>query len=225
MEREIDLAPQHLVDWLRADLAGRGPRRLEVRATREFLAEDGPLAAEGLDADDGMEVLTTVGLLEVAPAGGGAPCGQGNRRAGDPGVFLWRARERARAPGASVLPEGRPRGAGASDGRGEAQARSRPARAAPERRGDPGDRSRAPGRLQRRARHAEYGDRAGRRRRAAGGRRRTIALPTRSGPEGSSRSEFPLGSIVRPPTPSQSRPSPPLRPGRRRHPLMPGLRF
>jgi hypothetical protein len=72
MEREIDLAPRHLVDWLRADLAGGGPRHLEVRATREFLAEDGPVAAEGLDAEDGMEVLTTVGLLEVAPAGGAA---------------------------------------------------------------------------------------------------------------------------------------------------------
>jgi hypothetical protein len=72
MEREIDLAPQHLIDWLRADLAGGGARRLEVRATREFLAEDGPAAAEGLDAEDGMEVLTTVGLLEVAPAGGSA---------------------------------------------------------------------------------------------------------------------------------------------------------
>ena len=40
---------------------------------------------------------------------------------------------------------------------------------------------------------------------AMGGRRRTSALPTRSGPEGSSRSEFPLGSIVRPPTPSLPR--------------------
>jgi DNA polymerase III subunit gamma/tau len=33
-----------------------------------------------------------------------------------------------------------------------------------------------------------------------GGRRRTGASPTRSGPEGSSRNEFPLGSFVRPPT-------------------------
>jgi hypothetical protein len=71
MEREIDLAPQHLVDWLRADLA-RGGARLEVRATREFLAEDCPSTAEGLDAEDGMEILTTVGLLEVAPASGNA---------------------------------------------------------------------------------------------------------------------------------------------------------
>ena len=34
----------------------------------------------------------------------------------------------------------------------------------------------------------------------SGGRRRTGASPTRSGPEGSSRNEFPLGSLVRSPT-------------------------
>ena len=48
------------------------PAALEVRATREFLAEDGPATAEGLDAEDGMEVLTTVGILEVAPRAGGS---------------------------------------------------------------------------------------------------------------------------------------------------------
>ena len=37
---------------------------------------------------------------------------------------------------------------------------------------------------------------------ASGGRRRTGSSPTRSGPEGSSRNEFLLGSHVRPPTPS-----------------------
>jgi hypothetical protein len=72
MEREVDLTPRHLVDWLRAELADGGGRRLEVRATREFLAEDGPGADGALDAEDGMEVMTTVGLLEVAPAAGGA---------------------------------------------------------------------------------------------------------------------------------------------------------
>ena len=70
MEREIDLMPRHLVDWLKTDL-GRS-RRLQVRATREFLAEDAPAAAEGLDAEDGIGVGTAVGLLEVAPAPGGA---------------------------------------------------------------------------------------------------------------------------------------------------------
>ena len=53
MEREIDLTPRHLVDWLKADRAGGGRARLEVRATREFLCEDAPAAAEGLDAEDG----------------------------------------------------------------------------------------------------------------------------------------------------------------------------
>jgi hypothetical protein len=72
VERELDLTPRHLVDWLRAELADGGGRRLEVRATREFFAEAGPAAGAALDAEDGMEVMTTVGLLEVAPAIGGA---------------------------------------------------------------------------------------------------------------------------------------------------------
>ena len=72
MEREIDLLPRHLVAWLRADRAAGGLARLQVRATREFLAEDGPATAEGLDADDEIAVVTTVGLLEVAPAAGPA---------------------------------------------------------------------------------------------------------------------------------------------------------
>ncbi len=70
MEREIDLAPRHLVDWLRAELARGGPRRFEVRATREFLAEDGPVLVDGLDPEDDVGVATTVGTLEVAPANG-----------------------------------------------------------------------------------------------------------------------------------------------------------
>ena len=72
MEREIDIAPRHLIDWIRADLARRGPRRLDVRATREFLSEDGPACTADLDSEDGIEVITTVGLLEVSPKAGGA---------------------------------------------------------------------------------------------------------------------------------------------------------
>ena len=71
MERAIDLAPARLIDWLRADLAS-GAARVRMQATREFLAEDAPAAAEGLDAEDGIAVGTTVGLLEVAPAAGPA---------------------------------------------------------------------------------------------------------------------------------------------------------
>jgi hypothetical protein len=70
MEREIDLTARHLLDWLKADLPRRGSSQLLVRATREFLAEPGPCAAEGLDAEDGIEVVTSIGLLEVAPADG-----------------------------------------------------------------------------------------------------------------------------------------------------------
>jgi hypothetical protein len=71
MEREIDLAPRHLVDWLKAEIDRGQSRRLEVRASREFLAGDGAFAGEDLDAEDGVAVATTVGLLEVAPPAGG----------------------------------------------------------------------------------------------------------------------------------------------------------
>jgi hypothetical protein len=70
MEREIDLTPRHLIDWLKADISA-GTRSLDVRATREFVGEQDPATGEGLDAEDEMAVLTTVGLLEVSPARGG----------------------------------------------------------------------------------------------------------------------------------------------------------
>jgi hypothetical protein len=71
MEHEIDLTPRHLIGWLRADLA-RGPAaQLTVRATREFFGEPAPLAGTDLDAEDEMEALTTVGLVEVTPRDGG----------------------------------------------------------------------------------------------------------------------------------------------------------
>lgn len=68
MEREIDVSARHLIDWLRADPAG-----LTVRATREYLWDDAPVAgdldeAAGLDSDDEIEVATTVGLVEIRPA-------------------------------------------------------------------------------------------------------------------------------------------------------------
>jgi hypothetical protein len=72
MEQEIDLTARHLIDWLRADLALGGARRLRLRATREFLAEPAPLAGSGLDEEDDIEALTTVGLLEVGPRDGAA---------------------------------------------------------------------------------------------------------------------------------------------------------
>jgi hypothetical protein len=71
MERDIDLTPQHLLDWLRDDMAHGGRERLAVRATREFLTEDGPLGAMGIDVEDDISVMTTIGLLEVAPPPGG----------------------------------------------------------------------------------------------------------------------------------------------------------
>ncbi len=86
-EREIDLTPRHLVDWLAAEAARPTWPGLRVRASREFLADgaatgdrldgrdadgaDADGAAEGLDAEDEVPVVTTVGLLEVEPPPGG----------------------------------------------------------------------------------------------------------------------------------------------------------
>jgi hypothetical protein len=90
MEREIDLTPRHLVDWLKAEFMAGRASRLDVRASREFLAEDGPVAGEGLDAEDEVAVVTTVGLLEVAP-----PAGSGT----------WVLRLRIEDPVGSHLPD------------------------------------------------------------------------------------------------------------------------
>lgn len=62
MEREIDVSARHLVEWLKATPAGLG-----VRVTREFLWDDAPVATEGLDVEDEIEVTTTVGMVEVRP--------------------------------------------------------------------------------------------------------------------------------------------------------------
>lgn len=66
MQRDVDLTPRQLVAWLRADAAGG--RTLDWRASREFLAE--PATGAGIDADDGLEALLTVGTIEVAPKAG-----------------------------------------------------------------------------------------------------------------------------------------------------------
>lgn len=62
MEREIDVSARRLLGWLKA-----GPSGVQVRATREYLWEGAPAAAEDLDAEDELEVATTVGLIEVRP--------------------------------------------------------------------------------------------------------------------------------------------------------------
>lgn len=62
MEREIDVSARHLLDWLRADHPG-----LTVRATREYLWEGAPTGSGEVDAEDDLEVATTLGLVEVRP--------------------------------------------------------------------------------------------------------------------------------------------------------------
>ena len=90
MEHEIDLTPRHLIEWLRADLARGAGTRLMVRATREFQADPAPLAGTGLDAEDEIAALTTVGLLEVTPRDGAG---------------RWMLRLRVEDPLGSHLPE------------------------------------------------------------------------------------------------------------------------
>lgn len=65
MEREIDLSARHLLQWLRAGQPG-----LRVRATREYLWDGVPVSSPEVDAEDELEVATTVGLLEVRPLRG-----------------------------------------------------------------------------------------------------------------------------------------------------------
>lgn len=84
MEREIDVSARHLLEWLKT-----GPPGIAVRATREYLWEGAPVATEDLDAEDELEVATTVGLVEVRPADGHA----------------WVLRLRAEDPLGSHLPE------------------------------------------------------------------------------------------------------------------------
>jgi hypothetical protein len=69
MELEIDLAPAQLVRWLEAELARPGPRAFAVRASREFLSEPAG-GGNGLDPEDALASLVTVGLLDVAALNG-----------------------------------------------------------------------------------------------------------------------------------------------------------
>ncbi len=64
-EHEIDVAPGQIVHWLKDDMAAGRRRKLELRATREYLAEPGAPA----DEDSEVSALSTVGLLEVRPVG------------------------------------------------------------------------------------------------------------------------------------------------------------
>jgi len=70
-EYGIDVDAGQIVHWLMDDLAAGKQSRLDIRATREYAAE--PVAdpeQAGLGEDEEAAVLTTVGRLEVRPAGG-----------------------------------------------------------------------------------------------------------------------------------------------------------
>jgi hypothetical protein len=67
----LDLAPELLVRWLRQDLPARRVR-VEVRAWRDYLADDSDLrrAPLGDEADD-VHTVSAVGTLEIEPEGRG----------------------------------------------------------------------------------------------------------------------------------------------------------
>ncbi len=69
MEAEIDLSPARLIRWLRDEL-GRDVPRVAARCTREFVSEptDGPVAAGDEYGD--LSATLTIGVIELAPAGG-----------------------------------------------------------------------------------------------------------------------------------------------------------
>ncbi len=69
MEINIDIAADHLVEWLKKDLESSEIPRFEINATRTFLG--GSIADEsfGLSEDDELASMSTVGHLEVKPLG------------------------------------------------------------------------------------------------------------------------------------------------------------
>ena len=72
-EYGLDIDPYQVVHWLGEEQKAGGGDRFDVRAMREYSAE--PLAdpaQAGLDDDQDVTSLTTIGTLEVRPAGGGA---------------------------------------------------------------------------------------------------------------------------------------------------------
>lgn len=69
-EYELDVTADQIVQWLKDELAAGRMRTLETRATREYVSEAvANLEETGLSKDAEVASLTTVGILEVKPAG------------------------------------------------------------------------------------------------------------------------------------------------------------
>ena len=69
-EYELDVTADQIVHWLKDDLAAGRKRPLEIRATREYVSDPvANLEEAGLSEDAEVASLTTVGILEVKPAG------------------------------------------------------------------------------------------------------------------------------------------------------------
>lgn len=64
---ELDIAADQVVQWLKEERA-TGRRALDIRATREYLAERSEdFEKDGLEDDTQASSLVTIGLLEVRP--------------------------------------------------------------------------------------------------------------------------------------------------------------
>lgn len=67
-EYDIDVAPAQIVHWLKDDIAACRRRKLDIQATREYVAAPVTEAmTDEVEADEAIGVLTTVGVLEVRP--------------------------------------------------------------------------------------------------------------------------------------------------------------
>lgn len=68
-EYPIEIAPEQILKWIKAELAVR-PKEFDVRAERDFkTAGDIDEESVGMDEDMELEAVTSVGLVEVKPAG------------------------------------------------------------------------------------------------------------------------------------------------------------
>jgi hypothetical protein len=64
---DVDVAPEHLLRWLRTEMHVRHEMPLVVRATRTWSVEAATGGADGVDPEDELAVHVAYGTLEVAP--------------------------------------------------------------------------------------------------------------------------------------------------------------
>lgn len=68
METELDIAADHLVEWLRDDLKSAARPRFEISASRSFVSEPVVDMAAALSDEEEVAAMAAIGVLEVTPA-------------------------------------------------------------------------------------------------------------------------------------------------------------